>query len=560
MQMLPIRSRRSETLRLPKGPKQPQNCWEFDALKNRSLSSGFQRSSRLFPDRTALEVDGNAYSYAQLHDRAASLAATLQHNQPKTQQSLTAVLAHRSITAFSGILGALLRGHGYVPANPNFPTDRIIAVIERSGCESLIVGSEARDTMAEVLRGIERPLTIYLPDAKRSDDLAVIFPMHRFIASADFLTAKDHSIVVPGMDDAAYLLFTSGSTGVPKGVQVSHANIRQFIDVMVDRYSITCDDRLSQMFELVFDLSLFDMFIAWECGACLCCPSKGDAQLPARYINQSKITIWFSVPSLAVAMANMRMLKPNLYPTLRLSLFCGEALRHDIADQWSRAAANSIIENLYGPTEVTLACTYYRWTREAAELESENGLVPIGYAYPGMTAIIVDGDLNEVANGEDGELLMAGPQVATGYWQDDEKTDAAFLIPPGQSQRFYRTGDLVRQKGTDAPITYRGRIDHQVKIRGNRIELGEIEVTLRKIDNVEEAVAVGWPISASGVEAITVFLQGSDIDIESAKSFAEARLPSYMVPRQIHVVPDMPLNQNGKIDRKALVSSLQSEA
>ncbi len=528
--------------------------------KHRPLASGFLSSSEQFAERPALEVEGRQWTYAELRERATSIAATLQREEPGRAGMLGAVLANRSATAFSGILGTLLAGNGYVPLNPNFPPDRLVNMLERSGCRTIIVGSEAVATLREILRQIRRTLTIVLPDSAGETSIMNEFPDHRFLNEASLAASDEWVHAEVGPDDIAYLLFTSGSTGEPKGVPIAHSNIRHFIDVMVERYGITEHDRFSQMFELVFDLSLFDLFVAWEQGACVCCPDKGDAQLPARYLRDSRITVWFSVPSLALAMNKMRMLRPDYYPDLRVSLFCGEALLNDICEAWSVAASNSIIENLYGPTEVTLACTLYRWTPEEGPRDSENGLVPIGQPYPGMSALVVDENLCEVPPGKSGELLMCGPQVAPGYWEDANKTAAAFAIPPGTGSVHYRTGDLVRRPPTpDEPIKYQGRLDHQIKIRGNRVELGEVEAVLRQATGAAIAVALGWPRTATGADGIVAFLTdtGADFDSDRAKDALAVKLPSYMVPRELAVVDQMPLNPNGKVDRKALLRQLE---
>jgi len=264
-----------------------------DTTDSRTLRSGFLESSRRFPDRPALEVDGARWSYRRLHESAASIAATLIRDGAADAPPLTAVLAHRSASAFAGILGALLRGHAYVPMNPNFPAERTATMLRRSSARELIVGEEAIPALAALLPAIEAPLTVVLPATADAALLRERFPAHRFVDAAALAPAAAWA---PGAVDpagTAYLLFTSGSTGVPKGVQVAHRNITHFVDAMVRRYEIDEHDRFSQMFELVFDLSLFDMFVAWERGACVCCPNKGDAVMPARYIVDSKITVWF---------------------------------------------------------------------------------------------------------------------------------------------------------------------------------------------------------------------------------------------------------------------------
>lgn len=527
----------------------------------RALSAGFIESAGKFPDRSALEVGGETLSYQSLFESASSIAASLQRGARHQETSLTAVLAHRSHTAFSGILGALLSGHGYVPLNPNFPVVRTATMLKRSGATSLIVGSEALDILPELLPNVAENLLVILPDVHEPTELQERFSEHTFVGSGDLEPSSSWTQVIVEPEDIAYLLFTSGSTGQPKGVPITHANIRHFIDTVTQRYEISEEDRLSQMFELVFDLSIFDMFAAWESGACLCCPTKDQAQIPARFIKDFRITVWFSVPSLALHMKQMRMLRADAFPTLRLSLFCGEALLADIVEAWAVAAPNSAIENIYGPTEVTLACTAFPWDPASSPAECEQGLVPIGRPFPGLEFIVADEDLNEVAPGCSGELLMSGPQVAPGYWHDEDKTRVAFVIPPGKDKVFYRTGDLVTMPEGDGPIKYLGRIDHQIKIRGNRVELGEVEAVIRDVANVELAVAIGWPISSAGADAITAFLQAdsTDHDVHEIHDRLDERLPRHMVPKSLRFIDHMPLNANGKVDRQALLQKLEKD-
>jgi amino acid adenylation domain-containing protein len=528
----------------------------------RGLSAGFLDSVQRFPSRPALEVSGKEFTYRELFDRAAKIAATLQRHAAPSEIPLTGVLAHRSPTAFAGILGALIGGNGYVPLNPYFPADRTASMLNRSQATGLVVGHEATDALKQILPRADRSLTIVMPDTLELQVFKDSFPGHVFIGQDALESASSYEEKRARPEDVAYLLFTSGSTGQPKGVQISHRNIRHFVDYVTERYAIAETDRLSQMFELVFDLSLFDMFVSWEKGACLCCPSREEAQLPARYIKNSKISIWFSVPSLALHMKQMRMLRADAYPSLRLSLFCGEALLADVVTAWAEAAPNSIIENLYGPTEVTLACTVYRWDPLSSMSECEQGLVPIGVSFPGLRYMIADEDLKSVEPGASGELLMAGPQVAPGYWHDDEKTKAAFVVPPGKSEIFYRTGDLVLESDGNGPIKYLGRLDHQIKIRGNRVELGEIEASIRKVSKADIAVAIGWPVSAAGADGIVAFIEGEEsrFDPERIRGKLEEILPAHMIPKELKTLPKMPLNPNGKVDRKALRAQLEASS
>jgi non-ribosomal peptide synthetase component F len=341
---------------------------------------------------------------------------------------------------------------------------------------------------------------------------------------------------------------------------VAHRNVTAFVDAMVDRYAITEHDRFSQMFEMTFDLSAFDMFVAWERGACVCCPSPRDVLMPGKYVVESDITVWFSVPSTGVLMKKLRMLKKDLYPSVRLAAFCGEALPAEIAESFCEAMPAAVVENLYGPTELTIACTLYRWRPGASNAECENGLVPIGEPYPEMEILVVDEELAPVAPGETGELLMTGPQLTLGYWQDPEKTAAAFTVPPGRKDVFYRTGDRVRRPTGDEPLVYLGRMDHQLKIHGYRVELGEIEAVLRREAGVDLAICVGWPKSASGVEGVVAFLATDEVDADALRNRTKELLPPYMVPKRFLAQPQMPLNANGKVDRKALLATLEASA
>lgn len=523
----------------------------------RTLRSGFLRSCERFSERAALEVEGESLSYAQLRRRAASLAATLERCDPEGSPPLTAVLAQRSATAFAGVLAALLRGHGYVPLNPVFPADRNRGMLKRAGCRALIVDHPAMAQLEALLEGIDRDLVLILPDTIDGSRLARQWPRHRVVTAHELASPDECSLPIVDPSSIAYLLFTSGSTGIPKGVMVSHRNVTCFVDAMVERYDINERDRLSQMFDLTFDLSAFDMFVAWERGACVCCPSPREKLLPASYLADARLTIWFSVPSTGVMLNRLRRLGPGSCPNLRLSLFCGEALPAELIDRWSSAAPNSRIENLYGPTELTIACTAYRWDPHRSAEECEQGLVPIGEPLPGMTALVVDEALREVALGEAGELLMTGPQLSLGYWEDPKRTAAAFVTPPGRRGVYYRTGDRVRRQGPAAPFVYLGRIDNQIKIQGYRVELEEIEAMLREAAGVEVAAAIGWPTTTSGADGIAAFLPAEAVDVAAIRERLKAILPPYMMPREIRLVSEFPLNVNGKIDRRALRKSLE---
>lgn len=255
-------------------------------------------------------------------------------------------------------------------------------------------------------------------------------------------------------------------------------------------------------------------------------------------------------------MKKLGTLKANRYPSLRLSLFAGEPLPVATAESWLEAAPNSHLENLYGPTELTVTCTYYPWDPARSPAECEMGIVPIGHPNPGMNCLVVDEALAEVGPGKQGELLMNGPQMSAGYWNDPQKTASAFIVPPSQTRLFYRTGDRVRKPVGDGPLTHLGRVDAQIKVLGHRVELGEVEAVVRQTCGSEGVMAVGWPRTATGYAGVEVFIEGEMGDIEKVRSSVASCLPDYMVPRRVHFMRRLPRNTNNKVDRIAITQML----
>lgn len=506
------------------------------ADRHAPLAARFLRSVELFPDRPALEVAGSTLSYAELRRRALGIARLLAVRDPAgTGPPLTGVFASRSVDAFAAILGILLRGHGYVPFNPRFPALRNRGLLERAGCRVLVVDPQHVDAARDAIEGLAEPPTLVAVEGEESEEEA--------------------GLPAGGPDTPAYLLFTSGSTGRPKGVLVRQANVTAFLDAVGTRYDLAETDRMSQLFDLTFDLSAFDMFAAWQHGACVCCPDAGQLLRPTDFVQAAGLTVWFSVPSAAMFVERLGGLRANMFPTLRLSLFCGEALPAELADAWAIAAPNSAVENLYGPTEATIACTAHRWEPNAPP--GANGFVPIGVPIGATVTHVVDDALDEVAPGEPGQLLLRGPQVVDGYWDDPAATAQSFVTMQGNG-RGYLTGDRVVRPSEGAPLEFLGRVDSQIKILGHRVELEEVEAVLRE-ESHADALAVGWPLTPSGAAGIVAFIADTSLDKVGLRRALATRLPDYMVPRELRLVSELPLNANGKRDRKALLSTLEAE-
>lgn len=482
----------------------------------------------------ALRLGGEQLSYTELDSLADSIAARIVATGG-TELPAVGLYANRSLAAYAGYLAIQRLGAAVVPLHPAWPKQRNDTVIERAGIT--VVVSEKPDV----------DLSASIVDASTVGPAGS--PAHR----------------PPAPEDVAYVLFTSGSTGTPKGVPVRHRNVAAYLDHVVPRYGLGPGCRVSQTFDLTFDLSVFDLFATWGAGATLVVPGRADLLSPAKFVTRERITHWFSVPSVVSVAAQLGRLKPGCMPELRWSLFCGEALTIEQARAWQAAAPASSVENLYGPTELTLSVAQHRLLGDPEAWQvPANGTVPIGVIHPGHETLVV-GEHGRPA--EIGELCVRGPQRFDGYLDcannagrfyafDGERVTACDELATVPADLWYRTGDLVcTEQGS---LVHLGRIDHQVKVHGYRVELGEIEAALREQDGVWDAVVL-LVTTADGREALVAAYTGEP---ERAQRLAETlagRLPKYMVPNGFHWLERLPLNMNGKTDRAAIAKTLAAQ-
>jgi amino acid adenylation domain-containing protein len=497
------------------------------------------------PAHLALSVDGQSFSYAELLKKAEILAG----NIPQDPSELIAVFAYRSPSAYAMVIAAHLVGRGYLPLNPQFPLERTQTMLELSESNTLIVAKECLPQLEDLLIRIKRPLRVVLADSSHAPWMKLM-SRHQFIevAAERALRSKPMRLSPSAL---AYVLFTSGSTGTPKGVMITHANLHAYVGNIRAMYAPSPADRFSQVHDFTFDPSAHDMFSAWSAGACLCVLPKASLMGPAKFIAENKITVWYSVPSVASLMLRMKMLGAGAFPDLRVSLFCGEPLPMTVAEAWQRAAPRSSVDNFYGPTEATVSCTTYRWDSARSPGECENGIVPIGKPFEKQKVCLVN---EHLAAANPGELCLAGPQVSPGYWRDPARTAKSFTSFGGET--WYRTGDLVEQR--ENGLYFLGRLDSQVKIRGYRVELQEIEHQLKVVSGSEDVAAVAWPVRNGAAEGVTAFLVAGERKLSAEELIAHCRkvLPEYMVPARVIYLEKLPLNANGKIDRKRLCEGL----
>jgi len=487
------------------------------------------------PDGVALCLGNRTWTYAQARGTALRWAGALTADGARPTR--VGLLAARSPESYLGLLAALCCGAAVVPLNPAFPVVRNLAMAKTAGIDAVIVDRSGLPQLG--------PLVDALPG------LAVLAPQIPE-PGVPVLAANHAALERPfaaRLGDPAYILFTSGSTGRPKGVPISHANISHFLSVNHERYRPGPDDRITQTFDQTFDLAMFDLFMAWGSGATLCPATRLQTLHPARYVARHGITVWFSVPSVATIAQSSGLLVPGAMPGLRWSLFCGEALADSAARAWSAAAPHTALENLYGPTELTVACTVHRWSGDRPSAPGPHGLVPIGRPYPGMEHLVVSGGKPS----SEGELWLRGPQLFSGYLSADDDRDA---FAERDGYRWYRTGDRVRVL-PDGELAFLGRRDSQVKIRGHRVELGEIEHALCSVPGVTSAAVVAVP-GPQGA-ALMAFYTGTEHGSRALAARLRERLPEYLVPPRFAHLGALPLNGNGKTDRGALRAAAAEE-
>lgn len=497
--------------------------------------------------REALTVNGQSWAYWELLCAASFLGTALPSATAGSMAPATAVMADRQPSSYVGILAALLRGHTYVPINVNHPVSRNAQALRRSGARQVICGQGALPHLREIFEAQpdlrDRVRVIQCPDEKSG------FPL-RFGGGAEFAAVPT--------DALAYILFTSGSTGEPKGVGVSHGNLTGYLDAVRSIMDLSSQDRCSQTFELTFDLSVHDLLVTWTHGAHLIVPQSCDLASPADFIRDERITCWFSVPTLAYQMQLQGRLNGGEFPALRWSIFCGEALPLALAHRWAAAAPGSRVENWYGPTEATIACARFNLADGVDAKTAPNDLTPIGRAFPGMTLMVAGDDLKELPVGEVGELLLSGRQVANGYLNDPERNARSFVTSNELPEVHYRTGDRAVADAA-GNIWFLGRVDDQVKIRGFRVELGAIETVVRRAAPGINAVALSWPPGAVSGATVVVALEAATADHRAILELARKELPDYMVPSRIACIPRFPTNASGKADRKAIAAQLKAQ-
>jgi amino acid adenylation domain-containing protein len=519
-----------------------------------------EASAPKYPDHKAVIFRGKSISYRDLNIQANKLAnLLLAHGIGRGER--VALYLNKSIEAIVALFGILKSGAAYVPLDINAPVMRLNYILNNCAVKGLISTKEKVRKISDYL-GNDSPLGVIVSmegnfEANFEKSIKILNPTDIIDNSSE-----ENPDVGGTWGDLAYILYTSGSTGNPKGVMISHLNALNFVNWSHDTFRVISQDILSNHAPFHFDLSIHDIYVAFKAGATLCPVPEEYSYFPyrlAEWIDEHKISVWYSVPSILSMMVMSGEIQRFRFENLRTILFAGEVFPVKYLRELMKLIPHPEYYNLFGPTE-TNVITYYRVQTIP---EDQIKPIPIGIVCENMEILLIDDNGHRItAPGIQGEIYGRGGNIAQGYWGDPAKTSKGFIknfLQPHYDEIIYKTGDLAMLDNSSNFIFF-GRKDHMVKSRGYRIELGEIETILYQHPDIKEAAVIAVPDEkiTNRLKAFVVIKDGKKTDSQDIQKHLARSLPKYMVPEQIEFSKNLPKNPHGKIDRTLLAQNKRS--
>ncbi|MBJ6752827.1 amino acid adenylation domain-containing protein [Geomonas anaerohicana] len=514
------------------------------------LQQLLSESAARFPERQAVLFKDRALSYRELEHTSNGLAELLASHGVRRGDRV-GILLNKSIECIVAVFAILKAGAVYVPLDPASPAQRLCSIINHCGIRLAIASVEHLERI--ILEG---------GDGLKLEQAVVAAPAGT-ISRVELIAWEDLAPqplppLSPHVCGAspAYILHTSGSTGSPKGVVISHLNALTFVDMATDFFAIGAGDRLANHAPLHFDLSIFDIFCAVKGGATVVLVPESLSAFPVRlaeFLEREEITVWNSVASVLTKLADQGALERLTLPRLRLVHFSGDLMPVKYLKVLKRFMPAAAFYNIYGQTEANSSLFF----RVPEQLPQEAWKIPIGTPFPNFEVFAMDEQGAVVTEpGREGELHVLSATVALGYWNDPVRTAAHFSTDPrnpASHARVYRTGDMVRLDD-DGNFVFSGRKDHMVKSKGFRVELDEIEVVLNSHPEIRQAAVIAIPdeLTGSRIVAYVSHIEGAVLETADLIGLCGAHLPKYMIPERIICRPTLPVTSNSKIDRKAL--------
>ena len=512
------------------------------------LSQIIDRSAEKFPERSAFRFYGEELSYSELSGRSNQLARTL-IRQGVHRRDRVGIFMNKCLEMPLAVYGIMKAGAAYVPIDPAAPAGRLKYIIQHCGIHVLITQVSKLKLLSEIIGETELDCLIGIDGAS---DLTI-----RSVPWQEVYDASSQTLDSGPMteQDLAYIMYTSGSTGEPKGIMHTHHSGLSYAKLSAETYQLREKDILGNHSPLHFDMSTFEFFSGPLKGACTILIPEEYTKLPASLSNlmaDEQLTIWYSVPLALVQLLLRGAMETRDLSALRWILFGGEPFPIKYLRKLMIRLPNARFSNVYGPAEVN-QCTFYHVPKPPEKNEDS---IPIGQVWANSEGLVIDPHDQPVDPGTTGELLIRSPTMMQGYWNREDLNQRSFYYHTpfqGYQETFYRTGDLV-QLTENGNYKYMGRKDRQIKTRGYRVELDEIEIALLSHKQVEEAAVFHIPDSeGSTLISAGVTLKDKQKVAESElMNYLKTRLPWYAVPRKIDIVKEFPRTSSGKIDRLKL--------
>lgn len=522
------------------------------------IHTAMEAAAEKTPDRQVLRYLKSALTYAELAQRSDQLATVLNEHGVR-QGDRVGLYFNKSIESVVALYGVMKAGAAYVPLDAAAPPARLRSIMDQCGIQVLISHPPKARDLSDVLHKNEEQLKLRCVIGLDSPVSGATMTLSWNDVAR--VPAKSHANVA--VDDLAYILFTSGSTGAPKGIMHTHRSGLAYANFAADLYEIRAGDRLSNHPPLHFDMSLFDYVSGPIRGACTVIIPEPYTKLPAslsKFIEAERLTHWYSVPFALIQLLEYGVLEQRDLDSLRWIVFAGEPFVAKHLRALMALLPKVRFSNSYGPTELN-QCTYHHV--EPHDLTDDRP-PPIGRVWDGAETLVVDGDDREVTVGEQGELLVRSPTMMSGYWLRPDLNEKAFYIRSATAdatQLFYRTGDLVVDEG-DGIFRFLGRKDRQVKLRGFRVELDEVEAALARHVAVDEvaAIVVQGRDGHDAIVAVVTLKPGFDKSVTDEMRAEAARyLPVYALPERVDIFESLPRTATDKIDRRALARNVKPQ-
>lgn len=501
----------------------------------RIITDFLDESVLRFPDKVAVSDEHKVLSYSQLQQEAYHVASVLAGKN--ITHKPVAVYCEQRTECISSFMGIAYAGDYYTLIDTRMPAERIEKIMEVLQPAAIISFKEYSEKVEALTTGSEIDVVYYEDMQQESVDTEVLATVKDSISPADLI----------------YVLFTSGSTGVPKGVSIRHESLVDFTEWVTRDFKMVGEDKLANQVPFFFDHSLTDIYGTLKSGGTLCIVPRKTFSFPIRfleYIRDNEISMTVLVPTVMTQIANLDLLSKCDVSCLKKILYGGEAMPTPTLNYWHKKLPKALFGNIYGPTEATGVCAFYILDRELDDSEP----VPIGYPCRDEDVFILNEENHLVQGEEKGELCVRGIGVASGYYRNEEKTKEVFVQNPltDKNEIMYRTGDVVHYNSR-GELIYDGRRDFQIKHFGHRMELGDIDVAVASLDKIE----MNCTLFDKDTDCILLFYVG-DIEARDIRRNLQKLLPDYMLPNKFFKLSQLPLNQNGKIDRKQLMKDYEA--